>query len=303
MRSRVRRLPSLTALSCFEAAGRLMSFTLAAEELHLTQGAVSRQIRLLEDSIGVLLFVRHHRAVVLTDSGRRYHRSVSLALSQLGSATTAIAEHEPVNRLSIAATGAVARFWLLPRLGELSARLGDSDIRLFVTDDELDLHRGRFDVGIRYGPGRWPGEDSLFVAPGVVVPVCAPGYLAGRPALSPQALSQERLLHLEDQRWQWVDWQVWFSEFAVHNPASASALRVNQFPLLMDAARNGLGVALGWQHLIDDLIERGELVRACEATMETGYGFYAVAPQSESRSVLVDVALQWIVEQFAARPD
>lgn len=275
-----------------------MSFTRAAEELHVTQGAVSRQIQLLEESVGQTLFERRHRAVELTAVGRRYHHEVSMALSLIRAATEDLATTTDSAPLTILATHAVSTYWLMPRLDGLRARLSGADIQVLATDTEADKIKDDFDVAIRYGSGKWPGMEAEFLGDGRVFPVCAPRYLAGRASLQPVELLNESLLHLDDERWDWMDWPLWFRELGVDGPFRRPTLQVNSYPLLIQAAIDGHGIALGWQHLTDHLIASGALVQACPSILETGRAFYAVARHDRAPHPDLMELRRWLLQAY-----
>ena len=301
MRKLKRRIRNLNALGFFEAAGRLASFSRAAEELSVTQGAVSRQIRLLEEALGIGLFSRGHRAVTLTAAGRRLHRAVSIGLGHIESAAEEIAVEGDASLLTIAATHAISTFWLMPRMASLHARFPDLELELLATDAELDEIRDRFDLGIRYGDGRWPGVAAFALGACDVFPVCSPAYLEQAPALAgPADLRTAALLHLDDRRADWLGWHAWFGELGVEGPFPRPALRVNSYPLLVQAAIAGQGVALGWSHLVDDALARGTLVRPLEAAVPTRHGFHLVVSEARADDPRIGALVQWFVNAFGA---
>ena len=234
MRKLRRRIPNLSALTFLECAGRHMSFSRAAAELHVTQGAVSRQIRLLEESLGTPLFRRLHRAVELTPQGRELHQAVTVALSHVLAATEEIAGTSSSSHLTIAATHAMSTLWLMPRIPRLRARFPDLDVQVLATDSELDELNDRFNIGIRYGDGRWPGYHSLPLGTCDMFPVCSPEFLKDRGQIrTPDDLRREPLLYFDDRRLDWVDWSSWFAKQGVPGPYPKPRLRVNSYPLLL----------------------------------------------------------------------
>jgi len=294
-----RRLPNLNALLCFEAAGRFLSFTRAADELCVTQGAVSRQVRELESALGVMLFRRGHRSVDLTDDGRRYHHAVSVALEHLADATGDVVARPSERQVTVAATASISMHWLMPRLPDLNAQFPDIQVQVLAADAELSTLEDAFDVGIQYGHGRWPGLDETFLCPGEIVPVCSPSFLAGRPAFErPKDLLDQPLLHLADERMDWVSWPAWFREAGVDGPHPAPALRVNNYTLLIKAAFEGHGVALGMKRLMDEHFLRDWLVVACDFPIRTGFDIFLVVPQAKPPSPDCCIVRDWITAQF-----
>jgi DNA-binding transcriptional LysR family regulator len=278
MRGRRKDLPPLEFLVAFEAAARLASFTAAAEELSLTQAAVSRQIRLLEQNLGRSLFTRAHRAVRLTPEGREFQHTVSLALSHVANAATGLRAPEANARLTVATDQSVAALWLLPRLASFQDAHGEIDLRLISSDMEADCLAEEVDVAIVHGDGSWPGYEAALLLDEEVFPVCSPAYLARHGAIArPDDLLGRVLIDLDDDHWNWINWRVWLTEQDIHPPRDASGtgpaglrrLVINSYPLIVQAARNGLGVALGWKHLVEEPLAAGALVRPLEQTVRT----------------------------------
>jgi LysR family glycine cleavage system transcriptional activator len=273
MRGRRKDLPPLEFLVAFEAAARLASFTAAAEELSLTQAAVSRQIRLLEQNLGRSLFTRAHRAVRLTPEGREFQHTVSLALSHVANAATGLRAPEANARLTVATDQSVAALWLLPRLASFQDAHGEIDLRLISSDMEADCLAEEVDVAIVHGDGSWPGYEAALLLDEEVFPVCSPAYLARHGAIArPDDLLGRVLIDLDDDHWNWINWRVWLTEQDIHPPRDASGtgpaglrrLVINSYPLIVQAARNGLGVALGWKHLVEEPLAAGAAAAFCD---------------------------------------
>lgn len=301
MQSLKRRLPNLNALSCFEAAGRHLSFTRAADELCVTQGAVSRQIRELEIALGVALFRRGHRSVEMTDDGKRYHHAVTVALEHLADATGDVVARPAERQVTVAATAAIAMYWLMPRLPGLGARFPDIAVKVLASDMDLSALEDGFEIGIQFGHGRWPGLESIVLGPGEIVPVCSPRFLAGRPPFQrPEELLDQPLLQLDDERMDWVGWPAWFRAAGIKPPYPAPALRVNNYTLLNKAAFEGHGVALGMKHLVDEHFERDWLRVACDLRMRTELSFHLVVPRSKPLTADSRIVRDWIAAEFRA---
>ena len=300
MRGRRKDLPPLEFLVAFEAAARLASFTAAAEELNLTQAAISRQIRLLEQNLGRSLFTRAHRAVRLTTEGREFQHTVTLALSHIANAARGLRAADDRAELTVAADQSVAALWLLPRLEEFQRAQGDLDIRLISSDQEADCLAEEVDLAIIHGDGNWPGFEAELLLDEEVFPVCSPAYLERHGALErPEDLLERVLIDLDDEHWNWINWRVWLTEQNVGlprddtgdgaGPGSLRRLVINSYPLILQAARDGLGVALGWKHLVSEPLAAGTLVRPLQHTVVTEFGYYllmrqdrAVSPQAEA---------------------
>lgn len=295
-----KRLPPLEPLIAFEAAARLLSFTRASEELHLTQAAVSQQIRNLEQNLQTKLFIRSHRAVQLTDEGREYQHSISAMLNQLASATTDIKSVEINTRLSIACDQSFAALWLSPRLRLFRSRYPDIALRLIVSDDDAECTMGDIQLSVLHGDGNWPGYQSYRLFDEEVFPVCSPDYENGRCRDDwSDWLLHADLLDLEDSHWNWMNWRVWFSGNGIDEALHFRHLQINNYPLLIEAARQSQGVVLGWRYLIDDCLTRGELVRPVPQSLVTDYAYYLIINHRYAGEDSVICFRDWLINQFS----
>lgn len=297
-------LPRLSRLRMFEAAARSKSFTLAANELGVTQAAVSQQVRSLEQELGVKLFERRHRGLALTAPGQRFFRVIAMAFGEIADAADELrAERRPA-AISIGATFAVATFWLIPRLPKFRALHPDLTVHVIATDRGFDEVTDKVDVGIAYGDGSWPGFSSTLVRESTVFPVCSPAYAAAHPGLDGlDALIGATLLSLEDDRPGRLDWPAWFAALDVDSSRIVRNLKFNSHPLLMQAACEGQGVALGWDLLTDDLIAGGKLIRPIKESVQTAKGFYLVdgqgaAHRQNSSDEAVEAFKAWIIDEI-----
>jgi len=312
MRGRRKDLPPLEFLVAFEAAARLGSFTAAAEELNLTQAAVSRQIRLLEQNLGRQLFTRAHRAVRLTPEGRDFQHTVSLALSHVANAARGLRVVEDIAQLTVAADQSVAALWLLPKLEDFQGAHGDIDLRLISSDVEADCLAEEVDLAIVHGDGNWPGFEAELLLDEEVFPVCSPAYLERHGAIAqPADLLDRVLIDLDDDHWNWINWRVWLTEQTTDLPQTLSRdgtvagtgglrrLVINSYPLIVQAARDGLGVALGWRHLVDEPLAAGALVRPLEQTVRTDLGYYLLVRRDREASPQAEAFRGWLRAQSA----
>jgi len=254
-------LPPLQTLPAFESAARLASFTRAAGELNLTQGAVSRQIRNLEQRLGVALFVRGDRGVGLTPSGAHYHAAVREALDRIARATADISVSEDSAPITVGTTSAIASLWLMPRLTGFRRSEPTLDIRVLASDRDFERASEEVDLVIEYDRKPRAGEGVTRLLEESVFPVCSPEYLRGRepPAGLPDLLD-ETLLVLDDDHPDWLGWEEWLRAVGVEDRPRRRPVRMNSYPLLLQAAVAGQGVALGWRHLVDDFLAAGSLV-------------------------------------------
>lgn len=287
-----RKLPSPSGLITFEAAARYLNFTRAARELQVTQAAVSRQIRRLEDDLGVELFRRTWRGLTLTADGRDLHQAVSMGLDHIANTAEQLRRRGRDREVTLAANNAVAFLWLQPRTTEYMAACPEVDLRLVATDRHLDFLDDGVDLAVRYGDGHWTGVESTLLFSEEVFPVCSPAYLAGRPALAdPQGLEAETLLQMEQQGPDWVTWaDVVRGLGGEPTEAAAEGPRFNNFVLLLQAALDGQGMAIGTRHLLTRHLAEGRLVRPLDGSLKTGRGYFLARPaESPLSTVLADL--------------
>jgi len=299
-----RDLPaSLDLLRGFEAAARLLSFTAAAAELHLTQSAVSRQVQQLEEQLGVKLFERRTRALLLTEAGERYYREVSKALALLREATSAVrVQSTPVVR--VATTVTFASMWLVPRLAQFQAEHGDIAVHVVADNTMRDLERHGHDASIRYCPQETAGPDAICLFGEEVAPVASPALLKGRNIRTPEDLLQLPLLDIDDPNSAtiWLSWKVWCEAMKLERPREGRGLTFSHYDQIMQAAIAGQGVALGRFPLVDPLLADRRLVKPLKdkrfATRSHRAYWLLVSPAAQREEV--KVFTDWIRAQ--ARP-
>ncbi len=299
MQTLKQQLPPLEPLIAFESAVRYMSFTAAAKELSLSQAAVSQQIRHLEKSLGFDLFTRSHRSIQLTAEGMVYRYTVSAVLNQLATATSELKQPTAKTRLTLAADQSIASMWLIPRLPSFQQLYPDITVRLIASDIEQDCLAKDIDIAIIHGSGDWSGFQSEVLFAEEVFPVCSPEYLKKhQKPESLAALTQETLLNLESNHWNWMDWRMWLSSNDVHLPIQQQGLQINNYPLLIEAAKNGQGYALGWRYLIDEHLKNKSLVKPFTETLATSLAYYLIWPNDEVLSPSIAVFRDWAREQI-----
>jgi len=294
-----KNLPPLDTLIAFEAAARLGSFTLAAKELSLTQAAISQRIRNLETALDTRLFDRSHRRVMLNETGRKYQHTVATALGHLAGATRNLRELPETEQLTIAADEAVAHLWLVPRLYEFSDKFPELSVRLIVSDQLEKCLVSEVDVAIVFGGEDTTGFEAARMFPEVVYPVCSPAFaqkLGKRPGL--EEISQANLIELDDERWDWMNWEMWMTSAFGRSSTTQRQLKIGSYPLVIDAACAGRGVALGWGGLVDGLLEGGKLVKPSEVSVCTDNGYNILSNlHSPSRNGR-DVFMAWIEREI-----
>lgn len=276
------RVP-LKAIQAFEAAARLSSFALAAEELFVTPSAVSHQIKLLEDQFGVQLFHRVHRAVVLTDAGRRYAEEVSAAFARIDLATRELGRTEKSDILTVHATPSFATQWLMPRLARFSSLNPDVDVRLNASTDTVDLVAETVDIDIRYGMKRLQpaGTMVLTFPPETIVPMCSPALMNGpHPIRTPDDLVHHTLIHSEVCL---VGWRDWMRQHRKVKLDISRGLRFDRSFMALSAAVDGLGVCLESLLLAQRELETGRLVAplGLDGPKVQGYTFNLLKARAE----------------------
>ena len=295
-------IANLNALRAFEATARKSSFTLAAQELRVTQAAVSHQIRQLEESLGVRLFERAHRRVVLTLPGERLLRSVATAFSEIDGALRDLCSAGQTTMVTVQVTPSFGSRWMARRLHSFWAAHPEIDLRIYhaLPHEQHDAHR--VDMAVKWGTGNWPSMRSEKLLGAVLFPVCSPAYLrADAPLNKPEDLFQYTLLH-EDS---YDEWAAWFRAAGLQQqPTPAHKTIIDDTNTLLEAALNLQGIALGRLPLVQDQLEQGLLVAPFDLTIECEGAYYLVYDEKTAaqpackkfRSFLLDE-----VRCFAAR--
>ena len=299
MRSLRHLLPSAGNLIVFETAGRLLSFTAAGRELGMTQAAVSYAVRSLEDQLGVKLFRRGHRQVLLTEAGDRFLADVTLGLSHIRKSAEALKALSAGSHVTLSASTAFASFWMMPRLQKFRDDLPGIDLRIQTADRDLDLIAEGIPLGIRGGTAEdWPDYELLPLAEEEVYAVAGPAYVArsGLPE-TPAEMTFHRLIHLEEPFRPAATWKEWLQSASVNGAVANRGLLINDYVLVIQAVMEGQGIALGWRHLTDRLIASGLLVRVTEHSMTTGANFHVAWPKNRELSGSARQVRDWLVSQ------
>jgi LysR family transcriptional regulator, glycine cleavage system transcriptional activator len=274
-----RNLPSLDLLRGFEAAARNLSFTRAAAELFITQSAVSRQVKTIEDHLGVALFARRHRALQLTEAGHDLYRATAQALRQLSDAAAKIRQRGAGRTLTVTATIGFASLWLIPRLADFRSQRPDIDIRISADNRMLELEREGIEIAIRYCTPKAAPEGAIKLFGEVVLPVCSPKLVTpAAPLATPEDLCRHILLHYErpDGVTPWLSWTVWLETVQLPGLKPAGSLRFSQYDQTIQAAIDGQGVALGTSPLVRQPIREGRLIAPLEKKFDSSRAYFLV---------------------------
>ena len=288
-----RKIPSIEALIAFECAARHQSFTRSADELSLTQSAVSRQISCLEDYLGVPLFNRIKKRLSLTDVGRMYAKQVRDHLERIERDTLSAMAHRGAGGiLELAVIPTFASRWLIPRLPQFYAQHPHITLNLTTRAEPFMFADTMFDAAIHFGGPVWPGAITQHLFGEEMMPVCSPHLLGGRRAVKPAELARLTLLHQSARA---EAWRHWFVQAGIHDATCMRGQRYEFFSMLVEAARAGLGVALMPRFLVLNELASGELVIPCDISLRNEKGYYLVYPEYKQGSPLLAVFQQWLL--------
>lgn len=295
-----RSLPSLNGLRAFEAAARHLSFTRAAEELHVTQAAVSHQIKGLEERLGMRLFRRLNRALMLTDEGQRLFPAVRDAFERLAEAVEGLRARDTAGPLTVSVLPSFAAKWLVPRLSRFQERFPDIDLRITALERLVDLARDDVDVAIRFGSGTWRGVHAEMILADRVTPVCSPAL--AQQLRDPADLAHVTLLHetMEPMR-NFPDWAAWLQAAGVNGVDVSRGLRFSHTHILLQAAIDGRGIALGQAPLAADDLAAGRLIAPFALSLPVGYAYYLVYLPEAAERPKIKAFREWVLAEMAER--
>lgn len=290
---------SLDTLRVFEAAARLRSFTAAAVALGTTQPAVSQQIKRLEAQLETRLFDRIYRGIELTEAGDALFEQIHLGLQAMDEGVAKAQGRGQREVLQVATDFAFAAFWLMPRLARFHAAYPQVDVSLVTGERSQAMLRPDIDVAVLFGDGRPHQGESRWLFDEEVYPVCSPRLSGGEP-MSAAALQRLPLLHLRgEQASRWFDWAGLFRGYGVTTPPPPGQLRFDNYTLLIQAAIAGQGVAIGWRHLVDGLVEQGLLCRPLHGSLRSARGYYVLLPPRKRRGALIERFVDWLEQERA----
>ncbi len=296
-------LPRLDYLLAFEVAAELESFAAAAKLLNVSETAVSRKIRLLEQHYKCALFVRSHRSVTLTEQGRKLLNGITPALKTLERVSSGMLSERGRSTVRMAATNSVASLWLMPRLRRFRQVNRNLTISLLASDLDAECLSEDVDLTILRGDGDWPGYDAELLFGETVFPVCAPGYLDNHIEIkSVDELTSHALIEVSNNHTEWLNWQTWLGHLGADPDSVRHSTYVNTYPLAIQAVADGLGIALGWGHLVDQHLREGSLVRPLMVEhVRTNSGYYLLQRQDAQPRAESNVVRRWLLQESAER--
>ncbi|MEI6893120.1 MAG: transcriptional regulator GcvA [Colwellia sp.] len=299
------RLPPLKALRAFEVSARQLSFTRAAEELFVTQAAISHQIKILEDHLGLKLFMRKNRALFLTEEGQTYYLDIKNIFNSLHDATERLLTRGAKGSITVSSQASFAIQWLVPRLTAFNALHGDIDVRIKAVDQAENSLTEDVDVAIYYGRGSWPNIHADKLHTEYLIPVCSPLLLQDNMAngkkalLSLEDLSEHTLLHDTSRK----GWQRWFKQVGVKGANVNHGPIFSHSAMVLQAALHGQGVALAYSVLAKPDIDSGRLVCPFNDVLVSKNAYFIVCRESQKEIGKITAFTQWMLDMVEAEQE
>ena len=291
------RLPPLNALKAFEAAARHESFTRAAEELFVTQGAVSHQVKALEGELGIKLFNRERQRLIITEAGRDYLTVVRDALDRIAVGTERLLQRQNAGVLTVSTSPDFAAKWLMHRLGHFVEAHSEIDLRVSATLHHVDFAREEVDLAVRHGDGNWPGLDTVQLSAEQLFVVCSPKLLAGRSKLKqPVDILKYPLLHLNNRN----DWTKWLNAAGLDSSKAIHGPVLNRDSMALDAAINGQGIALARTTLAAWDLINGRLIRPFPDALRLTRTYWIVCPKATAEQTKIVTFRAWLLAEAAS---
>lgn len=296
-------LPPLDYILAFQAAADHCSFAKAARQMNISETAISRKVRLLEEHFGLSFFARGHRSIELTPAGREFLSRIAPAIEQLRAAADDLLKAGRQRPVVLAATNSVASLWLTPRLHAFRQANTHLSIMLVASDRDEECLADTVDLAILRGDGNWKGHDSQLVFGETIFPVCSPAFLAENPGVTEvKNLASASMIEVSSNHTEWMNWHVWLEQIGVAPHRLERPLLFNSYPLSIHAAMDGVGVALGWGHLVDQMLDSGKLVRPLgETHVRTQFGYYLLTRQGQTAFPGQTEVASWLMALSAAR--
>ncbi|MEM6662143.1 MAG: LysR substrate-binding domain-containing protein [Pseudomonadota bacterium] len=296
-------LPRLDYFLAFEATAEAGSFAAASRQMNVSETAISRKVRLLEEHYEILLFVRSHKSIALTPQGHQLLRTVRQSLELLRGASKDLLGDRHQKPVTLAATNSVAALWLMPRLQDFNRANSGVRIMLLASDSDEECLAETVDLAILRGEGSWTGFDATMLFGETIFPVCSPQFLAGNPgAAALSNYSDLDLIEVTSSHAEWSNWRTWMEEVGVNDFNPRRAAQFNTYPLAVQAALDGMGIMLGWRHLVDMHLDSGQLVQPIEdLNVRTASGYFLLKPQRKGTFPEQQIVEDWLLQESAAR--
>jgi LysR family glycine cleavage system transcriptional activator len=293
MSDALQRLPNLAALRAFEAAARHENFSRAAEEVHLTHGAISHQIRALEEELGLQLFQRHGKRIAITAEGQRFAAVVRKSLGDIAAAAAELKDSTRARRLVITAVPSLSARWLAGRMGKFIDLHPDIEVTMQTTVDMVDLTRGQVDVAVRFGSGNYPGVKAEMLIGDFFYPVVSPHYRGGKLPRTPQELTPDMLLRSDSGE----PWSMWFHAAGIDLPEPGGGVMFDDSSMLLRSAAAGHGVAIARHLIAMPEIADGALVRLFDVAVRCRYSYYIAYTERAFEKSQVRAFRDWLVAE------
>jgi LysR family glycine cleavage system transcriptional activator len=292
----LRRLPPLNALKAFEAAARHESFTRAAEELFVTQGAVSHQVKALELELGIKLFNRERQRLIITDAGREYLTILRDAFDRIAVGTERLLQRQSSGVLTVSTSPDFAAKWLVSRLGRFAEEHPSIDLRVSATLHHVDFAREDVDLAVRHGDGNWAGFDVTRLSSEALFPVCSPKLLSGRNRLTkPADVLKFPLIHVDDRK----DWARWLESAGVQGVELAHGPVLNRVSMAIDAAVDGQGIVLARSTLAATDLINGRLLRPFAEELRLSKTYWIICPKVTTTLPKIVTFRDWLLAEAA----
>ncbi|HXV29745.1 MAG TPA: LysR substrate-binding domain-containing protein [Sinorhizobium sp.] len=291
-------LPSLTTLAVFEASARHLSFKLAAMELNVTPGAISRQVKAIEEELGVPLFVRHGKGVALTSAGEELYSVLASGFSRASEVVRTIKRGDRARNVTIACSDAFATMWLIPRMPDFWRRYPDIAVDHLISDNARDYRRAEVELRVRYGFGAWADETAELLFDDTIYPVSGPGFAEAHRGAPTSDLPDLPLLHVDWVDSDWAGWdEVMLRAGILH--AGGGGRRFGKFSVALQAAMADQGVAVGWDRLVGALIDERKLVRFTELALPAPGAYFLTWNNNRALSAAAVTLRDWLREMAA----
>lgn len=292
-------LLSNKSLLAFHIAAKTSSFTRAAHTLNVGQPAISHAVRQLESLLDTTLFKRQHDGVKLTDEGEILAQHLEKGFTEIQNGLEALIKRNQ-HEITLYTPTALASHWLMPRIAQFKRSYPDIQLRCITQDTDNEVLQGQFDLCFPHGQISWDGFERYKFVDELITPICSPAYLKSAPPLkSIEDLPRHALIHLEERYTARFNWRRLFEDSNLTYRNSSTDNTFNDYSIVLQAASEGQGVALGWKHLLGPLIEQGKLVTPLDVEIKTDHPFYMIMPKNRAKNQSVILLRDWLLAEIA----